>query len=317
MAQINTVLGPIDASKLGFTLGHEHVFVASAGVRYVYPEFVDKKAIVKKAVRELRQAVEEGVNTIVDVSVLDLGRDVRVEREVSRRTGINIIAATGNWLDVPRVFAAADPNRLADLYVREIVDGIEGTDVRAGVIKVASDGDSVSAASENIIRGAARACKRTGVPITTHTGAAARLGLRQIEIIEQEGADLDKVVIGHSNDSTDLDYLTAILRKGAWLGLDRYPGGGRPGIPGWEERTRVVKQLLDMGWADKIMLSHDWVSSMLNARPDMQAQREKNNPDGYLFITRKVLPYLKQLGGTDQQIKQLMVDNPRRFFGVS
>ena len=161
---------------------------------------------------------------------------------------------------------------------------------------------------------AAQACNQTGVRISTHTWSPDRVGEAQVRILEEEGVDLNRVYVGHSNDDTDLDYLLGLLNKGVWLGLDRYPGGRQPGTPDWEGRTEVLKRLLDAGFAHRIMLSHDNSVPSTNVTEELAEQRRRFNPDGYLFITRKVLPRLKDLGASDQEIQMLMVDNPRRFF---
>ncbi len=241
---------------------------------------------------------------------MDLGRDIRAIEQVSRESGVNFIVATGTWLDIPRSFAAAAPDDIAALYTREIEEGIEGTGIKAAVIKVANDAGGVTEAGETILRAAARTHRATGVPIYTHTRAQERVGEQQVRIFEDEGVDLNRVCVGHSNDSTDLGYLTGLLKKGVWLGLDRYPSQD----PSWQERTRVVKQLLDAGYGDRLMLGHDNSVKLAIAPKSRMIERSKANPDGYLFITRNVLPYLMELGASKDQIDALMVANPRRYF---
>ena len=155
---------------------------------------------------------------------MDVGREIRLMGAVSRRSVINVIAATGIWRDIPMLFWATAPDMIADLFVREIEVGIEDTGIKAGIIKVANDQGGVTPEGEIILRAAARAQKRTGVPISTHTWALERVGEQQVRIFEDEGVDLNHVYIGHSNDTTDIGYLTGLLDKGVWLGLDRYPG---------------------------------------------------------------------------------------------
>ena len=309
MAFINTALGPADTSGLGFTLSHEHLLISSAGIRTTYPEFIDRETGIAEGIRQFKEAKAEGVDTVIDLTTMDLGRDVPAVEQVSRESGVNFIVATGTWLDIPRSFAAADPDDIAALYTREIEDGIESTGIRAAVIKVANDAGGVTPAGETILRAAARAQKATGVPIYTHTRAQERVGEQQVSIFEDEGVELNRVCVGHSNDSTDLDYLTGLLKKGVWLGLDRYPSQN----PSWQERTRVVKQLLDAGYGDRLMLGHDNSVTLATAPKSRLAERSKANPDGYLFITRNVLPYLAELGATQEQIDALMVGNPRRY----
>ena len=134
MATINSVLGPMDTADMGFTLSHEHVIVSSAGIQYVYPEFIDREGTIERAIAQLSEARAEGLRTIIDVTTIDLGRDIRMLEHVSRESGVNVICATGTWRDIPRVFWTASPegDMIAPLYTREIVqEGIEGTGIKA------------------------------------------------------------------------------------------------------------------------------------------------------------------------------------------
>ena len=313
MPTVNSVLGPIDTANLGVTLSHEHILVTSAGIQYVYPEFIDREGTIARGIADLTQAYGEGLRTIIDVTTIDLGRDIRMLEQVSRESGVNIICATGTWRDIPRVFWTADPDVIAPLYIREIEEGIEGTGIKAAVIKVANDMGGVTPEGEIILRAAARAQKATGAPISTHTYAPERVGEQQVAIFEDEGVDLNKVYIGHSNDTTDTGYLIGLLRKGVWIGLDRFPGGRMPGTPDWRSRTDMANKLIDAGFGHRIMLGHDWSVTLSIASEQAQEERRKYNPDGYLFVTRNVLPRLKELGASQEDIDKIMVDNPRRF----
>ncbi len=314
MSTVNTVLGPVETEDLGFTLSHEHLATNAAGILRTYPELIDRSGIIEQANATLQEAYREGLRTIIDVSTIDLGRDVEMMREVSRATRVNIIAATGNHLAVPRLFIDLPPEVIADLYVREIEQGIEGTGIKAGIIKVASDEGGVTPAQEVVLRAAGQASQRTGIPISTHTWSPDRVGEEQVRILQDEGVDMDKVYIGHSNDDMDMVYLLGLLKKGVWLGLDRFPGGRRPGTPHWEERTDLAKQLIDAGHTSRIMLSHDHSVPKARYGVAVQEERIKYNPDGYNFITRNVLPRLRDQGVSDETINQIMVENPRRFF---
>ena len=314
MTTVNTVLGPVDTSDLGFTLSHEHVGTNAAGIRQTYPDFIDRSGMKEQATAALKEAYDEGLRTMVDVSTFDLGRDVELMAEVSRGSGVHIIAATGNHLAVPRPFGDVSPDVIAPLYIKEIEEGIEGTGIKAGIIKVASDRGGVTPPQEVVLRAAARTHLRTGTPISTHTWSPDRVGDRQVEVFEEEGVDLNRAYIGHSNDDTDLDYLLGLLDKGVWLGLDRFPGGRVAGTPDWEGRTELVKKLIDAGHKSRIMLSHDYSVPKARNGAEIQEERRKANPDGFNFITRKVLPRLKELGVSDEDIRQIMEDNPRRFF---
>ena len=325
MANISSVLGPLDTADLGFTLSHEHVLVASAGIQQVFPEWIDREGTIAKAVAALREGYGEGLRSMIDLTTIDLGRDIRLLEQVSRASGINIICATGTWRDIPRVFFDATPDMIAPLYIREIEEGIEGTGIKAGIIKVANDVGGVTPEGEIILRAAARAQKATGVPISTHTWAPERVGEQQVRIFEDEGVDLVRVCVGHSNDTTDTEYLIGLLKKGVWIGMDRYPGGrALSGVtPDWMGRTETVKKLLDAGYAHRVMLGHDWsIIRRPRARDgtpypgqrSREEERDRYNPDAYLFITRNVLPRLREMGVDDDAIDQMMVRNPRRFF---
>ena len=314
MATVNTVLGPVDTNDLGFTLSHEHVGTNAAGLRHTYPEFIDREGMREQSIAAMQAVRADGVRTVVDVSTFDLGRDVILMREVAEGSGMQIIAATGNHLAVPRPFGDVSPDVIAELYIREIEEGIEDTGIKAGIIKVASDEGGITPPQEVVLRAAARTQKATGLPISTHTWSPERIGEHQVRILEEEGVDLDKVYIGHSNDDTDLEYLLGLLNKGVWLGLDRYPGGTRPGTPDWEQRTEVAKALMDAGFTHRIFLSHDYSVPKARHGAEVQEQRRRANPDEYNFIPRIVLPRLKELGASDADIHQITVENPRRFF---
>ena len=315
MPAINTALGPVEAADLGYTLSHEHVGTNAAGLRHTYPEFIDRAGIIEQSTAALKEAYAEGLRTIVDVSTFDLGRDIGMIAQVARQSGVNIVVATGNHLAVPRPFGDVSPDVIAPMYVREIEEGIEDSGVKAAVIKVASDRGGITPPQEVVLRAAARAHLQTGAPISTHTWSPDRVGEQQVAILEEEGADLNRVYIGHSNDDTDLDYLLGLLNKGVWLGLDRYPGGRVPGTPDWEQRTEVAKKLMDAGYTHRIMLSHDYSVPKARHGAEVQEERRRANPDGYNFISRMVLPRLRELGATEGDIQQIMVENPRRFFG--
>ena len=133
MPTVNTVLGPVETAHLGFTLMHEHVGTNAAGLRHTYPEILDREGLLEQSVAAMREAYQAGVRTMVEVTTFDLGRDIGLIQEVSRQSGVHLIAATGNHLAVPRPFGEIAPDVLARLYSREIEEGIEGTGIKAGI----------------------------------------------------------------------------------------------------------------------------------------------------------------------------------------
>lgn len=309
MAQVQTVLGPIDSAQLGVTLSHEHVFVFMGEDNHHYPWMFDMEATRERAIQELSEAKAGGVDSLIDLTTPDLGRDVEFVRDVAKASGVNVVVATGIWRDVPRSFWARDIDKIADIFVHEIEEGIGKTDVKAGVIKVANDAGGVTPEAERVLRGAARATNRTGCPISTHQWAPERVGMRQVEIFEDEGAPMDRVCIGHSPDTTDVDYLESLLQRGVYLSMDRYPGGD--GRPNWQQRNQTLKALIDRGWAHRLMLGHDY------APAPVSAGSKRSQPSGevtrYLFISTTALPALRKDGVPDETIDLMMREVPRQF----
>jgi phosphotriesterase-related protein len=312
---VQTVQGPIAAAQLGFTLPHEHVCASSAGFWQAWPEyFGGRAAFVARAVEKLRAAKREGIDSIVDVTTIDTGRDIRLIEEVSRKSGVQIVAGTGHWLEPTRSMAARSVEELTAFFTKEIEQGIEGTQIRAGVIKVATDREGVTPFLDKALRAAARASKATSTPIETHSFAVDRGGEKQAAIFEAEGLDPAMVCIGHSDESDDLDYLTGLARRGYTVGMDHLPIGIRGAIS-WQKRADCVKHLIDAGFAPKIFLSNDWYFGLSLGATGGMEMMDTMNPDGILFNTRHTIPYLKRNGVSDQAIRTITVDNPRRFFG--
>jgi len=309
VSHVQTVLGPIAPDKLGVTLSHEHVFVFMGEDNHHYPWMFDLNATRAKAMREVGQAKAGGIDTIIDLTTPDLGRDVEFVRAVAEATGMTIVVATGIWRDVPRSFWARDIDKIADIFVHEIEVGIGTTNIKAGVIKVANDAEGVTPEAERVLRGAARALKRTGCPISTHHWAPEEVGTRQVEIFAEEGAPVDRICIGHSADTTDVGYLESLLKTGVYLSMDRYPGSD--GRPDWRQRNTTVKALIDRGWAHRLMLGHDYAPAPVSA--SSKGTQEADEPTRYLFLTTTAVPALISDGVAQETIDLMMRDVPRRF----
>ena len=312
MATVNSVLGPIDTSKLGVTLAHEHILSSNAGLPQNYPEFLEDN-YMGHIIEGLNKAEAGGIQTVVDATTLDLGRDVKVLAEASTRTGVNIIACTGWWMGKPRFISGASIERLAKGFIRDVEKGIEGTNIKAGILKGASDISGVLPGEETVLRAVARAQLQTGLPIMLHSYSPGQVGRRQIAILKEEGVALNRVKLDHSNDTTDLEYLFWILDQGCFLGLDRYPGQ----VPSPLARTKVLKALIDAGFAGRLCISHDW-SLARHVAGDSNIgtpeRRQKMNPHGYLYIKNVVFPQLLEMGVSQKVIDGLLVDGPKNFF---
>jgi phosphotriesterase-related protein len=319
MSTIQTVRGPIDSSQLGVTLMHEHIFVLSPEIIQNYPEvWGDEDSRVTDAVARMNELYSRGVHTVVDLTVVGLGRYVPRVECVARQTKLNIIVATGiyTYNDLPFYFhfhgpgtPFGGPEVMLEWFVRDIREGIAGTSAKAGILKCCTDQPGLTRDVERVLRAIAQAHRETGVPISTHTHAASKRGLDQQRIFREEGVDLSRVVIGHSGDTTDLGYLEELIANGSYLGMDRF---GIDTILPFEERVNTVAQLCERGHVGKLVLSHD--AACYN---DWLPERELPvvlPRWNYLHIHNDVIPALKKQGVTDAQIETMLVHNPRQIF---
>ncbi len=315
---IETVRGPIETSQLGTTLMHEHIFVLSPEVQQNYPGPWNEEERLAHAAKTLNALKARGVDTLVDVTVLGLGRDVARIQRLAQRTALHIVVATGMYIyhDLPLYFhfrgpgtLFGGPDVLVDMFVGDVTVGIAGTGVKAAILKCATEVDGVTPGIERSLRAVAQAHRHTGVPITTHAHAATERGLDQQRIFREEGVDLTRVIIGHAGDSTDLRYLRQLMDNGSTIGMDRF---GIDVMLPFAERVRTVAQLCKAGYADRMVLSHD-ASCFLDVFPD-PAYRALLPRWGYTHIFDDVLPALREQGVDETQIRQMFVHNPRRIF---
>ena len=313
MGQVQTVRGPVDAEALGPTLMHEHVFIRSLELERNWPTGFDARAAVGNAVERLHELAEAGIGTIVDLTVPGLGRDVELVQEVAAQVPVHIVVATGYYTYevLPHYFdgrvaglRTSGVDALDEFFLHDVEEGIAGTGVRPGILKCCTDEPGLTPAVERILRAVARVHRASGLPISTHTHAATKRGLDQQRVFAEEGVDLSRVVIGHSGDSTDIDYLTTLMDAGSVLGMDRF------GIGSTAERVATVATLCAMGRADKMVLSHDANCHFDWYEPELLQSVAADWH--YLHISRDVLPALADRGVTDDQVMAMMVDVPRR-----
>ncbi len=312
MRSVRTVTGDVGPEELGLVLMHEHVITRSPGVCEDYPSTYPRSEVADQCVQILAQLRRsERVATIIDHTTVDLGRDVRLLADVSRRSGVRIVAATGLWLQPPIYFRNQSPQRVAEMFTRDIEVGFADTGIRAGIVKCAVDRDGLVPAIEVGVRAAAMAHRATGVPLSTHTTAENRTGELLIELLLTEGVDMRRVVIGHSGDSHDDEYLHHLLATGAFLGMDRF---------GWDEpvsdasRVRVVAELCREGFSRQLMLSHD--ATAWSQWRTAEIQKVKPNLH-FRHLFGSIIPALRDRGVTELQISEMLVDNPRRLFSMS
>ena len=308
MATVQTIAGPIDNSELGRTLSHEHLCVGRPGMEYI-PGLYDEAL-----------AHEAGIRSLLDVTPLDLGRRVALFEAVRDRSPVQIVAATGVYRWVPLIYYAWDADRFAEYLLSEIQDGIEGSDIRAGIIKLAWDMEyrldegprSPRAELENCARGAARAAKAAGVPISCHTLATDELGMPLLDLFEEEGVDLRAVTIGHSNDTADVDYLLRLAKRGATVGLDRY--GTFRGEEEMVRRAGLALELVKAVYAEQTCLGHDGPAYSLVVLGPPGGGPRPPDPDCWLPVPQFEVPWLLEHGASEDDIEALLQRSVRASF---
>ena len=309
--RVMTVSGPIPPDKLGFTLPHEHtgIYLWHIEKRWDYWELTPDEDVITEELRDFRR---RGGSTLVDVTLDGVGRDPARLRRLAGATGLNIVMGTG-WYRGAHYPAEAGIDRrsvddLAAVIVAEFADGVGGSGIRPGIIgEIGTDKPWVSAAEERVHRAAARAARRTGRSITTHS-VLSPVGLAQLQVFEEEGLDPGRVVIGHSDSYPVLDHYLEIIRRGASIEFDFL------GMPftaverhGEGRIVELLQELLSRGHADRVLLSQDVCND---------AQLSRYGGHGYTYLAERFLPRLRQAGVSDAEIATMTIANPRRLLTI-
>src|SRR3954447_3017996 len=325
MATVETVNGPIDAGELGTTLIHEHFVTRDEAVFIQWPhdspvapdpDDPEPPDFLTPALGCARAVLDRGVKTVCEPTAMFIGRDVGFSKRVADETGLQLVACTGIYTydHLPPFFNARDPDMIAELFVHDITNGIQGTEIKAAFLKCAADEPGVTENVEKVHRAVARASVQTGTPIMAHSRPASQTGIRQVEIFEEEGVDLSKVQIAHTGDTDDLDYIERLLDKGVFIGLDRY--GLEMFLP-IDRRNATLAELLRRGHAERLHLSQDFCATIDWFPPEA----EQAMLDGGLIrnwsmtlVFDEVLPAMREQGVLDEDVERtLLVDNPRRW----
>lgn len=309
---INSVTGELNSSQLGYTLVHEHLLIRSESIYYQFPHLYDEKEEYERALKQVFAAKERGVKTICDPTVYGIGRDIRFMEKVAKETGVQIVAATGIYTmdHIPLRFQSRDIEYMTDALVWDIEHGIQNTSIKAGFLKCATDVNGITDDIEKVLRAVARAHHKTGVPIMTHSYPASETGLLQLDIFEDEGVNPKYVMIGHSGDTDNMDYLLKIIDRGAYIGMDRF-GMSMPITN--EQRTLTVLELLKNGYEDRMFLSHDYCCSLEGKRTE-EFFHKYLNKWSMTYLMDEVIPKLLNSGIKESQIHTMMVNNVQRWF---
>jgi predicted metal-dependent phosphotriesterase family hydrolase len=311
MAHVQTVLGPIDPAELGFTLPHEHTQIALWHVRdrWDYWQLTRDEPVI---LEELAAYRASGGSAILDLTLDGVGRDPVWLAGLARASGLHVVMGSGWYREAyypPELRVdRRSVDDLADELVCESTDGVAGSDVRPGIIgEIGTDEPWVSALEERVHRATARAARRTGLAVTTH-GVLSPVGLDQLRILEEEGLDPARVIIGHADSYPHLEHHLAIIERGATVEFDFLGMSFTPQERHGEQRlVELLCELLDRGHAERILLSQDVCHD---------AQLNRYGGNGYTYLARSFLPRLREAGVGDDEIETMTVANPRRLLTI-
>lgn len=309
-----TLTGDVDATELGRTLVHEHLAV-DWGEMLGRPNWLEFDAadMVDRMVAKMEQLAAAGIGAMTECTPYGAGRYVDLFADVARRSPVRIIASTGffheSWCPIHPIAAALDVDGMAELFSREITQGMGSTLIRAGLIKVATGEGRISPKEEQVVRAAARARRRTGCPILAHTTNG--MGPELLDILEDEGIRPSEIVISHVGFEPDpLAYARSLLARGANVSFDRI--GFRIFFPD-EHWLRLVLWALEAGYRDQVMLSHD--ASVFAY--GLEAASGENVMDDYTYIPLVFLPKLRAAGVDEPTLEAILAANPQRVLAFA
>lgn len=296
---IRTVLGDIEPKLLGRTLAHEHFIIDLDRIR---KDGVSRIDTVEEVLPEIREMMRDGITGAIEVSTIDLGRDVRKLREISQTTGLHIVASTGYYLSAyhPQALGNAVPEEIAEVFEGELLEGIGDTGIRAGIIaEIASGPNGFEGQEKKVLTAAGIAGKRTGAAVSTHTGR--KTAIETIETLLAQGMDPDKIILGHQDLIDDHAYHLSLLGYGVNIAFDTC---GKSAYMPDEVRARNILSLIEAGYGDHLVLSND---------VSRRAYFTCAGGPGYLAVMRSVVPLLYRMGASDADVDKLLIHNPARI----
>lgn len=320
MTMVQTVLGRIAPEQLGRTLMHEHVLIGYPGheADWIRPG-PSRREMIARASDKLEEMKAEGITAMVDPCPADLGRDIELIAEVAQRARFHIVAATGLYYEheggaahwkTRAAFGGPQDDSMAELFIRELEQGVGTTGIKPGVIKVASGFEAITDYEQTVMRAAAKASLATGAPITTHTDRGT-MGPEQQTLMIGAGATPHRIVIGHSCGSSDPAYHDRLVAGGTYIGFDRF---GLDIIHPDAERVKSLLRLIRRGAGGRVVVSHDTVWCWRGQPIPQQALEEIEKLWTPSHFTRRIVPRLLEGGASKDDIENLLVNNPRRFF---
>ncbi|WP_035709701.1 phosphotriesterase family protein [Salibacterium aidingense] len=300
MKKIRTVQGDIPPHQLGQTMIHEHVILDLSHIRQDKDPILSDDAMMNEEINRLMQA---GCGGIVEVTNRGMGRDVESLYQVSAKNKVPIVAATGYYKQdyYPKEVFEQTEEEITELFIKELIEGIEGTSIRAGIIsEIGSSLDDITEDEKKVFRAALKAQKATGAPLSTHCELGT-MGSAQLDLMNQINADFSKISLGHQDLNGSREEYEYLLGAGVYIQFDTI---GKNSYRTNEERIEDVLFLLEKGWASQIMLSTDITK---------KSYLKVNEGFGYEYLFTTFIPELKNRGVSEEEIHLMMVENPRRF----
>lgn len=299
-SSVMSVLGPVSDDALGFTLPHEHLQLNLHRLSRSRDGYLDDLGL---AIIEAQQFKDAGGSTLVDLTTDCFGRDPLMLRQVAEETGLNIIMGCGYYRN-PYIDPAVEKSSvraITEWILSEIEHGVGDTGIYPGVIgENGCEREWVTPLEERALRGAARAQRITGMPMSLHA-TQTPIGLELLTILEEEGADLRQVVVSHCDNYPDPDFHEAVAKRGAFVEFDRHD----PRWP-WHQQRRVngMRELANRGYLDRILLSHDICHV---------SERAAYQGPGYTYVIQEVVHQLRDVGFSDEEVEVMTVQNPQRW----
>ena len=288
--------------KDGYTLMHEHIFIDLSGIKKLDDCRLDCK---NETIEEFKKLYENGVRNITEVTNIGMGRDVNYIKEVSEKSGINVICATGFYKEpfYPEFVYEKNEKELSEIMKNDILKGIDGTDTKAGIIgEIGSSKDIITETELKVFKSAIIAHLETGVPITTHTSLGT-MGHEQVRLFKEYKVNTDKIVIGHVDLSGNVEYILEMLYNGVYVEFDTI---GKNNYLADDIRIEMLKEIEKRELIDRVFLSMD-----ITRKSNM----EYKGGIGYNYIFNVFIPKLKEAGIKENSIEKMLKINPQNFYG--
>lgn len=288
--------------KDGYTLMHEHIFIDLSGIKKLDDCRLDCK---NETIEEFKKLYENGVRNITEVTNIGMGRDVNYIKEVSEKSGINVICATGFYKEpfYPEFVYEKNEKELSEIMKNDILKGIDGTDIKARIIgEIGSSKDIMTETELKVFKSAIITHLETGVPITTHTSLGT-MGHEQVKLFKEYKVNTDKIVIGHVDLSGNVEYILEMLYNGVYVEFDTI---GKNNYLADDIRIEMLKEIEKRELIDRVFLSMD-----ITRKSNM----EYKGGIGYNYIFNVFIPKLKEAGIKENSIEKMLKINPQNFYG--